>query len=476
MKGRKAPPRIERRDVGGERPQLTDDGKIRGLAIPFGSWTTIGSGKRSFRERVAPGAVTKTLRESDVVFLDNHDTAKPISRKSAGTLELFPTERGLDFEADPADTTYARDCAVNVRAGNYGGMSFGFEAVKESWGIGDDGVEERTLLEITLPEISACTFPAYTGTEIGMRDAYEAAMEIRNAKGARAAKATYADLETCGECNATGQYGAYCGGCGEQMRGDRPGSDYCTTCGSALDDSTRASHVCEKRGPKPYGDVAYADPKNGKYPVDTLKHVKAAWAYINKAKNAAFYPLNGVTLASVKAKIKAAAKKFGVKISSDRDFADFELRGYDPATGFATETRSASAAAREALEHLGAGDTEAARQTLQDYLDYADDEDEEDPYDAEDSQGMIAHTTPAGASVPMRSIQEAYDEIRALPATEATNKALALLEPLLGSTPEGREERGAPKPDSSTSGIALDSDDGIELLKRMKALKDNYRP
>jgi HK97 family phage prohead protease len=69
--------------------------------------------------------------------------------------------------------------------------------------------------------------------------------------------------------------------------------------------------------PRPYGDVKYADPRNGKYPIDTAAHAKAAWAYINQAKNAAQYPLNGVTLAEVKSRIKAACRKFGIDISED---------------------------------------------------------------------------------------------------------------------------------------------------------------
>jgi hypothetical protein len=36
-----------------------------------------------------------------------------------------------------------------------------------------------------------------------------------------------------------------------------------------------------------YGDVDYADKKNKKYPVDTEEHIRAAWDYINVAKNAA---------------------------------------------------------------------------------------------------------------------------------------------------------------------------------------------
>lgn len=65
---------------------------------------------------------------------------------------------------------------------------------------------------------------------------------------------------------------------------------------------------------KPYGNVKYADPKNGKYPIDTEAHVRAAWSYINMPKNASTYPLNGVDIGSVKARIKSAAKRFGIDI------------------------------------------------------------------------------------------------------------------------------------------------------------------
>jgi HK97 family phage prohead protease len=61
--------------------------------------------------------------------------------------------------------------------------------------------------------------------------------------------------------------------------------------------------------------VAYADPKNGKYPIDTKAHAAAAWSYISKPENAAKYPLNGVTLSAVKARIRAACRKFGITIS-----------------------------------------------------------------------------------------------------------------------------------------------------------------
>ncbi len=72
---------------------------------------------------------------------------------------------------------------------------------------------------------------------------------------------------------------------------------------------------------KPYGNVTYADPgyqEDGKkrYPIDTEAHVRAAWSYINMPKNAKKY--SPEHLASIKAKIRSAAKKFGIEISSGK--------------------------------------------------------------------------------------------------------------------------------------------------------------
>jgi hypothetical protein len=68
----------------------------------------------------------------------------------------------------------------------------------------------------------------------------------------------------------------------------------------------------------PYGDVEYADPgyqqdKKKRYPLDTVKRVKAAWSYINDADNAALYGKKQLQL--VRSRIKAAAKKLGVAIA-----------------------------------------------------------------------------------------------------------------------------------------------------------------
>lgn len=66
-------------------------------------------------------------------------------------------------------------------------------------------------------------------------------------------------------------------------------------------------------GEREYGAVAFADPVNKKYPVDTPEHVRAAWSYINHADNAAKYSADEV--ATIKRRIKSAAEKHGVEIS-----------------------------------------------------------------------------------------------------------------------------------------------------------------
>lgn len=157
----------------------TDEGRMSGKAAPFGSQTMIGSKPWGFREQINPSAFNKSIADGDIVLLDNHDTSKPIARMSAGTLRIEARGDGAYWDADPVDTSYAKDAAANIRSGNYGGCSFGFEVIKDKWSVGEDGVDERELLEVKVHEISTVTFPAYADTEASMRDAVTAAKETR---------------------------------------------------------------------------------------------------------------------------------------------------------------------------------------------------------------------------------------------------------------------------------------------------------
>lgn len=70
--------------------------------------------------------------------------------------------------------------------------------------------------------------------------------------------------------------------------------------------------VDPERGEKEYGDVKFADPVNNKYPIDSEKHVRAAWSYINHKDNASKYDKDEVKL--IKKRIKDAAKKYDIEI------------------------------------------------------------------------------------------------------------------------------------------------------------------
>jgi len=70
-----------------------------------------------------------------------------------------------------------------------------------------------------------------------------------------------------------------------------------------------------ERGEHEYGDVAFADPVNNKYPIDNPDHIRAAWSYINHEDNAAKYEKDEVK--KIKDRIMSAAKEHDVEIDPD---------------------------------------------------------------------------------------------------------------------------------------------------------------
>ena len=79
----------------------------------------------------------------------------------------------------------------------------------------------------------------------------------------------------------------------------------------------------------PYGDVTYADPgyqadKKKRYPIDTEKHVRAAWSYINQGDNASQY--TAAQVRRIKSRIKSAASKFGIQIKEEHEMLAKEIQ------------------------------------------------------------------------------------------------------------------------------------------------------
>jgi hypothetical protein len=155
--------------------RAADDGKriFDGHAAVWDTQADIGG---MFLESVAKGAFKKTLRESDVPFVFNHDDATVMARTSANNLRLSEDDSGLYVEAtlDERDDD-VRQLVTKIENGNVSGMSFAFRAIKDDWDEAPDP-PERILREVELFDVSPVTQPAYAGTDASIRAELRALM------------------------------------------------------------------------------------------------------------------------------------------------------------------------------------------------------------------------------------------------------------------------------------------------------------
>jgi len=144
-----------------------DGERIVGYAAVFNALSEEMFG---FREIIRRGAFKKTIQESDVRALFNHDPNFVLGRNKSGTLTLSEDDKGLRIEIDPPTTQIVRDLVMEpMRRGDIDQMSFGFRAVKDGW-TKENGKDVRELLEVQLFDISPVTFPAYPQTEVSVRN------------------------------------------------------------------------------------------------------------------------------------------------------------------------------------------------------------------------------------------------------------------------------------------------------------------
>lgn len=167
---------VETREAEGKRTLI-------GYASVFNQDATIGD---YFVERVAPGAFDGTLG-GDIRALIDHDTGRVIGRTKSGTLRLAADSHGLRIEVDVPDTADGRDLWTLVERGDISGMSIGFQVTKDMWDETGD-MPVRTVMGINLFEVSAVAFPAFDGTEIGVRSLENAREELEAARAAELAK------------------------------------------------------------------------------------------------------------------------------------------------------------------------------------------------------------------------------------------------------------------------------------------------
>lgn len=153
-----------------------DDKKKKRIIGHAAVFDVIGDGGW-FREKIAPGAFSKSILNDDVRALINHDKNLVLGRNTAGTLILSEDDRGLLSDIDPPDTQYARDLEVSIGRGDITQMSFGFEIVAEERIKGQNNEPDLFIIrEAKLWDVSPVTFPFYAQTDVSLhsREAWAA--------------------------------------------------------------------------------------------------------------------------------------------------------------------------------------------------------------------------------------------------------------------------------------------------------------
>ena len=139
----------QRADVNGQT--------IAGYAAVFNSPSEDLGG---FIEYIAPGAFDSVMND-DVRGFYNHDYNYLLGRASSGTLRLSTDERGLRYEIDLPNTTYANDLIELMRRGDVNQSSFAFMIESDSWSVkGKQNI--RTITKISrLIDVAPVVIPAY---------------------------------------------------------------------------------------------------------------------------------------------------------------------------------------------------------------------------------------------------------------------------------------------------------------------------
>lgn len=150
--------------------------KIHGRAVPWMSlsvplWRDRKTGKPVV-ERFAKGAFTELLARPslDVVALRDHEDSRLLGRTLSGTLRVYESESGLDYDFDPPDTSDGRDVVALVRRGDLRGSSFAFgvDVQHEEWEETGESIIRTVRRAAVLEDVSPVTRPAYPQSRVEM--------------------------------------------------------------------------------------------------------------------------------------------------------------------------------------------------------------------------------------------------------------------------------------------------------------------
>lgn len=130
---------------------------IRGYAAIYNSDSEWMGG---FYEQIETGAFDDVL-DNDVRAYFNHDENLLLGRVSSGTLRISTDKRGLFYEVDLPNTTYANDLVELMKRGDVNQSSFAFLIEKDRWEQ-RGGTTYRIIEKVSrLLDVSPVAQPAY---------------------------------------------------------------------------------------------------------------------------------------------------------------------------------------------------------------------------------------------------------------------------------------------------------------------------
>lgn len=143
-------------------------GELDGHAAVWDTETIIAG---LYRERIARGAFTASVKEDVIVALFNHDWNTPLGKNRSGTLRVSEDSIGLRYVVDVPDTSWGRDLLVSVRRRDVSQSSFGFQILRDEWlkPTSRDALPIRTILEARVFDVSPVVAPAYPTTSVSAR-------------------------------------------------------------------------------------------------------------------------------------------------------------------------------------------------------------------------------------------------------------------------------------------------------------------
>lgn len=240
----------------------------------------IGKAVQRMQERIAdPAALPITMR--------THHSAGDDSTKIAAVVTgvALKPDGTATWEAAPVGTQAGKDIAAASRPGPDGKRALAAVSIR-GWWVGPVGTTEHNGQQVETAddlEIDGIDFTASPGVDAARIQTFETQLAAEAAPAGRTPITESVEAHVADEI-----------------------TDQATT--------TEATVT--------YADPGYQDDKKNRYPIDTKAHVQAAWAFVNQTANQKPYTAAQVT--KIKAAIKAAAKTFGVNITSETaaDLAD----------------------------------------------------------------------------------------------------------------------------------------------------------